>query len=72
MHSSRQKEDISISYISALCADAGILYDIQRRADFSEMPKSDNKQTVTVAIPKEHVINEEFLLDILERIAKEA
>lgn len=36
------------------------------------MPKSDNKQTVTVAIPKEHVINEEFLLDILERIAKEA
>lgn len=166
MHSSRQKEDISISYISALCADAGISYDIQRHdddstdgimkkrifldderffdsslriqlkstssvtqykdngdmityalkvknyndlctpattpvilglfvmpeeeswvewsreellikgcmywADFSEMPKSDNKQTVTVAIPKEHVINEEFLLDILERIAKEA
>ena len=35
MHSSRQKEDISISYISALCADAGISYDIQRHDDDS-------------------------------------
>ena len=41
-------------------------------ADFAKMPKSDNKQTVTVTISKEHVINEKFLLDILERIAKEA
>ena len=167
MHSSRQKEDISISYISALCADAGISYDIQRHdddstdgimkkriflgdgiffdsalriqlkstssvsqykdkgdiityalkgknyndlctpattpiilglfvmpeeeaswvqwsreellikgcmywADFSKMPKSDHKETVTISIPKGHVENKEFLLDILERQAKEA
>lgn len=166
MHSSRKKEDISISYISALCADAGISYDIQRHdddstdgimkkriflddetffdsflriqikstssvtqykdngesitytlkvknyndlcapattpiilgllvmpedegawvqwtreellikgcmywADFSDMPRSDNRETVTVAIPKSHVVNKEFLLEILERKAKE-
>ena len=35
MHSSSKKEDISISYISALCADAGISYDIQRHDDDS-------------------------------------
>lgn len=167
MRTSGHKEDISISYISALCADAGISYDIQRHdndgtdgivkkriflgngiffdsalriqlkstssvsqykdkgdiityalkvknyndlctpattpiilglfimpedetswvqwsreellikgcmywADFSRMPKSDHKGTVTITIPKEHVVNKEFLLDILERIAKEA
>ncbi len=41
-------------------------------ADFSKMPKSDHKETVTISIPKGHVVNKEFLLDILERQAKEA
>ena len=35
MDMSQQKEDISISYISALCASAGISYDVQQHDDDS-------------------------------------
>lgn len=34
-HTTQQQEDIHISYISALCADAGISYDTQRHDDDS-------------------------------------
>ena len=35
MHESKVKEDISISYISAICAHAGIAYEISRHDDDS-------------------------------------
>ena len=35
MYESQKKEDIHISYISALCASAGITYETQRHDDDS-------------------------------------
>lgn len=40
-------------------------------ADFSDKNRSDNAGTVTVRLEKDNVINQESLLNILERIAKE-
>lgn len=166
MHTTQDKEDLHISYISALCASAGISYDTQRHdqdstdgiikkritfldgifydsalriqlkctssssqyedkgeyisyklkvknyndlcapstipiilgllilpedekdwvkwsteellirgcmywADFSTQQRSDNSGTITVRIEKANIINQETLLDILEKIAKE-
>ena len=40
-------------------------------ADFSNESPSDNKNTVTVSICKDNLINGDTLLEILEKIAKE-
>lgn len=40
-------------------------------ADFSRSPESENANSVTVNIPKTNIVNKEFLLEALSKIAKE-
>ncbi|MBQ9589613.1 MAG: DUF4365 domain-containing protein [Butyrivibrio sp.] len=40
-------------------------------ADFSSSPKTDNQSTINVNIPKTNIVNQSFLLETLEKIAKE-
>ena len=40
-------------------------------ADFSSSEKTDNQSTINVNIPKTNIVNQAFLLEILEKIAKE-
>ena len=40
-------------------------------ADFSSSHESTNKNTVTVSIPKTNIVNQDFLLEALSKIAKD-
>ncbi len=40
-------------------------------ADFSSSKKTDNQSTINVNIPKCNIVNQSFLLETLEKIAKE-
>ena len=40
-------------------------------ADLSASPESDNASTVTVEIPKTNIVNKEFLLEALSKIARD-
>ncbi len=79
MQVTQRKEDISISYISALCAYSGISYEIVRHDDdstdgilrFSGKPETQNTAAVSIRIEKDHVLNTESLNQILKKIARE-
>lgn len=40
-------------------------------ADFSSSERTDNQSTINVSIPKTNIVNQAFLLEALEKIAKE-